>query len=86
MPRKKVKVPEQIEDKPIDREKYLSVSIKNAAGIPRSKICGRHETQLINGKCKRCDWEKHPKRKAVPAAAPARAEQVSTTPAGTIEV
>lgn len=33
------------------------------AGVGRSQICGRHNTYMHGGRCKRCEWEASPKRK-----------------------
>ena len=35
-----------------------------ALPIKRSQHCLKHDTMMIGGKCRRCAWEKNPKRKA----------------------
>lgn len=35
-----------------------------ALPIKRTQHCLKHDTMKINGKCRRCEWEKNPKRKA----------------------
>jgi hypothetical protein len=75
-----------VSDKPLteeDRERILS---QNVHGIKRSQICVRHNTMLVDGVCRRCYWEKNPKRRAKEPYRPERPEQVKVTPAGAVEV